>query len=1003
MTSEHSRTAPCVTSAGSLEGEAPLSETLELPDEDTQDLLQLLYACPVGLVSFLGDGRLLQINPEAVNLFVKNWGLVELVNITHALRPVWPTLNEDLKTRVGRTGRLIEKHRLFGGTAEHPTALSATLVRVSADRYTMALVDDTVNLTTENALRHSQNQLQTLFDAIDEGYCLCEMVLAEDEPIDYRILKVNPLFETMTGLKEAVGKTALELVPGLEPEWILKYARVALLRESFRFELGSETMGRWFDVFATPVEPHGHFALVFKDQTVLQQRQNQLQQSAANNAFRARLADTLRDLKGAVELSLGAVTLLREHLDTARVLYAQVNEHGAIDSIAAQHCRPGTATLEGHYQLDWQGQQLTADFYAGQTIIVDDVQTDQRLDSQTRVALQKMGFGSYVMVPVVKQHQTTATLVVHHNTTYQWSQDEVGLIEETAQRTTLAVELATELQSRQLRYERANLLATVLSELEKIRSLTDQAQHFAESLTLHFCDYTTVEVPGSEYTILALAHRDSTQLQTLRELRDRYRADDNANYSVFRAAAGETQLLKSITRDLEADYVTEPPGVILLELLAPRSHMAVPISLGSGIKGALMVGITREDQNLFTEEDLLFLQDAAARVGIVMAGTRLRQEEHDIAVRLQRALLPEQVAWHPAVAIEARYSAASTYMEVGGDWYDTFGWPNGKVGLVVGDVVGHNLESAAQMGRLRAGTAAMAPSAGSSPAALLDALQGFAGGPGGTKFATASCVVIDPATGELTYSSAGHLPGLVITPGGLVQRLDQALTAPICSINIGTRPQGRVKLEPNSIVVMYSDGLLERRGEAIDDGLARLEVAALTLASMPIATFADQLIVSMTEQSPPEDDIVVLCFRYDPPNASFHRIIPSQVHELSKFRAELSNWLDQHHPDPDTRSDVLLAATEAATNAIEHAYENSSTETVTVALSSHDYQLTLTVSDQGRWLSKPSSNLDRGRGIDIMKSVAKRFTRTSDTSGTTIEMVFAKQPSHAGGSTKFEA
>jgi serine phosphatase RsbU (regulator of sigma subunit)/anti-sigma regulatory factor (Ser/Thr protein kinase)/PAS domain-containing protein len=992
VTSEHSKTVAYVTPAASVAADVPLSETLELPDENTQDLLQLLYACPVGLVSFLGDGTVLQINPEAVNLFVKNWGLVELANITHALRPVWPTLTADLRIRPGRTGRLIEKHRLFGSADEHPTALSATLVRVSADRYTMALVDDTVNLTTENALRHSENQLQTLFDAIDEGYCLCEMVLVEDKPIDYRFLKVNPLFEEMTGLKDAVGKTALELVPGLEQEWILKYARVALLRESFRFGLGSETMGRSFDVFATPVEPHGHFAMVFKDQTVLQQRQNELQRSAATNAFRAQLADMLRDLKGAVELSQGAVTLLREHLDTARVLYAEVNEHGAVEIIAAQHCRPGTAILEGQYQLDWQGQQLTADFHARQTIIVHDVQTDERLDSRTQQALQKMGFVSYVMVPVGKHHQTTAILVAHHNTTHQWSQDEVVLIEETAQRTTLAVEQATEAQSRQLRYERANLVVTVLSELEQIRSLTDQAQHFVDSLTHHFCDYATVEVPGAEYTVLALSHRDSTQLHTLRELRDRYRADDNADYSVFRAAAGETQLLRSITRELRADYVTEPPGVILLELLGPRSHMAVPISLGSGIKGALMVGITRADQNLFTEEDLLFLQDAAAQVGVLMAGTRLRQEEHDIAVRLQRALLPEQVAWHPAMVIEARYCAASTYMEVGGDWYDTFRWSDGKVGLVVGDVVGHNLESAAQMGRLRAGTAAMAPSAGSSPAALLDALQGFAGGPGGTKFATASCVVVDPETGELTYSSAGHLPGLVVTPDGLVQRLDQALTAPICSIDIGTRPQGRVKLEPNSIVLLYSDGLIERRGEAIDDGLARLETAALSLVSAPIDMFADQLITTMTEQSPPEDDIVVLCFRFDPPNDTFQRTLPPRIDCLSEFRNELTTWLDQRHTSIDTRSDVLLAATEAATNAIEHAYATTPGGTVTVDIASHDYQLVMTITDQGRWLSAPSTSQDRGRGLAIMKSLTTRFTRTSTANGTTIEMVFAKQP-----------
>lgn len=244
------------------------------------------------------------------------------------------------------------------------------------------------------------------------------------------------------------------------------------------------------------------------------------------------------------------------------------------------------------------------------------------------------------------------------------------------------------------------------------------------------------------------------------------------------------------------------------------------------------------------------------------------QEQHErrVALTLQEALLPNSLRTHPSIDLEVRYHAADVLTNVGGDWYDTFVWPDGSFGLVVGDVVGHSIESAATMGRLRAAAAALATQLPPEPGLFLEALDAFARGPDGTDFATAMCLIIDPDRATLTYSLAGHPPPFVIGPNRQTALLDGATSVPLCFGPLDRRPSASVGLEPGTLVVGYTDGLVERRNEPITDGIARVLERVSRLADQPTAVIADDLVTSVGDNDLVADDVVIACLRYAPPD-----------------------------------------------------------------------------------------------------------------------------------------
>ncbi len=210
--------------------------------------------------------------------------------------------------------------------------------------------------------------------------------------------------------------------------------------------------------------------------------------------------------------------------------------------------------------------------------------------------------------------------------------------------------------------------------------------------------------------------------------------------------------------------------------------------------------------------------------------------------------------------VSARYLPADARYGIGGDWYDAIPLADGRTLLMIGDVAGHDARAAVAMGQIRAAARALAPT--HEPARLLEALDRFVTATSGQTMVTAAAVLLDPRRGSLTYSLAGHPPPLLREPGSTATPLDRV--EPPLGMLVATRAQHTVALVPGSTLVLYTDGLIERRGEPLDAGLQRLAAA---VDDSPAAT-ADHLCATVLNRClrnlPRRDDTAVICAVIDP-------------------------------------------------------------------------------------------------------------------------------------------
>ncbi len=293
--------------------------------------------------------------------------------------------------------------------------------------------------------------------------------------------------------------------------------------------------------------------------------------------------------------------------------------------------------------------------------------------------------------------------------------------------------------------------------------------------------------------------------------------------------------------------------------------MLVPMSIGRRVVGVLAIfGEPRREP--FDHVDLILAADLARRAALTFEHRRLYARERSIATELQHSLLP-QLPELDNPEVDAIYTAA-TGAEVGGDWYDLVELDDGTYLIVVGDVTGHGVHSAAAMGRIQSLMRHLAAS-GEPPAAILDRVATTARVMLGPLLAT--CVTCHATPNErgghvdggwtLTFANAGHLPPVLILPDGSTD-LVELPQGPLIGASAPAAPRetSTVMIESGTIVLMYTDGLIESRDEAIDDSIERLRTAAAQLDTTILSTFCRRLTTTVEPEG--SDDLACIAVRF---------------------------------------------------------------------------------------------------------------------------------------------
>jgi serine phosphatase RsbU (regulator of sigma subunit)/anti-sigma regulatory factor (Ser/Thr protein kinase) len=379
-----------------------------------------------------------------------------------------------------------------------------------------------------------------------------------------------------------------------------------------------------------------------------------------------------------------------------------------------------------------------------------------------------------------------------------------------------------------------------------------------------------------------------------------------------------------------------------------------------------------------------FLQAITSRVAIALDNAALYERERDASHALQVGLLGNPLPTLSECELAGAYRPATESLEVGGDWYDAFWLPNGHLALVVGDVVGHGLDAAITMGHVRGAVRTIARFA--KPAELLSHLDDFVATVPGAQSATVAYIEYDPDSGQMWYASAGHPPALLVSPGGHARYLWDGRSQPLGFGRGQPRTQASGMVGHEGVLLLYTDGLIERRTAALDVGLERLLAAVEDDWRKPPQDLTDLVLERMTGSDTTGDDVCMLAMRASPTRGGFYFGFTAALLDIARCRHGLREWLREQAVPRDDEQLILLAVGEAVSNAVEHGHAKQPGLVEVSASINADGEVFVSVTDSGHWIERPPTP-GRGRGLHIMEATMDRIELDTSGIGTEIRLM----------------
>jgi PAS domain S-box-containing protein len=626
-----------------------------------------------------------------------------------------------------------------------------------------------------SALRASEQKYRTLFDSIDEGFCIIEVLFNDhDEPWDYRFVETNRAFEKQTGLTGAVGSTIRELAPDIEPHWFRRYGRIVRTGEAERFEDRVRAMGRHFDAFAFRTgSPEEHrVAVLFTDISERKRAQ-------------AELAESESRLATAVEVT-GLGIWEFDAVSGSTVLDARCREIFGLSDDRALATREVMALIHP-----------------------DD---RQRVEARMASALHPGGGGTYQAEYRILRADCTQRWVAVRGYAVDGS-EEPGRQKERFVGTLLDI---TDRKQAEVRLAEAARLNQALSD---INAAAVRAMTFDDIMQQVVSD--GAEALGCDSAAISLRHGQGWRVSYVHRLPPHVVGmmmdDDEERHAVLALKTGQVIAVEEALVDPRVNREHLRKWGIRSVVVAPLAGRKAPL-------GVIFFNHTSRAVT-FSTEQLDFVRKLAATAALVAESAEQYERSYNLAATLQESLLVLPTAL-PGVEFGHAYRSAAEASLVGGDFFDVFATPSGEVAVIIGDVSGKGVEAASLGSFVRETIRAYALQSGSPRHVLRLTNQALVHRHGHQHFVTVALVLLDPTTGKAKYSLAGHPPPIRLSASGA--RLAQWRSPPPLGFLEDARyVTGNCTLDRTTTLVLYTDGITEaRRGGDLLGEVGLIELLA---------------------------------------------------------------------------------------------------------------------------------------------------------------------------------